>query len=168
MDLLEWFVKYWLQVAFGLMCAAVAWLARRFVKLSQKEKQDHEEDIIATIKNEMKEQYNKTQQQMDECYKKLNSLIEKQSEEFKQVDIDIQNKLLAMKKDVLDIEGAYFRNECRNLLKEDHIITEREFNAITIQHTAYNNLGGNHEGDALYEMVQEKHKKHLVEAAKEE
>lgn len=110
----------------------------------------------------MNDQYHKTQTQMNECYKNLTNIIERQGEELKKVDIDINNKIAQMKHDVLDIEGAYFRNECRDLLREDHIITEREFNAITIQHTAYNSLGGNHEGDALYEMVQEKHKKHLV------
>lgn len=48
------------------------------------------------------------------------------------------------------------------------VIIEREFNAITIQHIAYNNLGGNHKGDALYEMVQEKHKKHLISISLED
>jgi hypothetical protein len=160
--MLEFIIKYWLEVGFGLVCGALAWFAKRYVKLVKKEKDDHEATIIKTIKDEMNSQYDKTQKQMDNCYKNLNDLIERQGEELRKVDVDINNKIRQMQKDVLDIEGAYFRNECRSLLREDHIITEREFTNITIQHTAYNSLGGNHEGDALYEMVQEKHKKHLV------
>ncbi len=110
----------------------------------------------------MSDQYNKTQTQMDQCYNRLDNKITQFINESREADTQMYNRISKMQKDVLDIEGAYFRNECRALLKEDHIITEREFTNITIQHTAYNSLGGNHEGDALYEMVQEKHKKHLI------
>ena len=166
MELGAFIAKYWLEVAFGLVCAAIAWVAKNYIALLKKDRKSHETEIIDTIQEKMDEQYNKTQKQMDNCYKNLNSLIEQQGQEFKKVDKEITEKILGIQRDVLAIEGAYFRNECRNLLKEDHIITPNEFNAITIQHTAYNNLGGNHEGDALYDMVEEKHKNYLVKAKK--
>jgi hypothetical protein len=71
-------------------------------------------------------------------------------------------KIDGVKGDVLTMGGAYFRSECRKLLKKEHIITQEEFNTITLEHDAYNNLGGNHEGDMLFEMVKEKHKEQLL------
>lgn len=161
--LLDFIIKYWLEVAFGLVCGAMVWFVKKYMQLIKDEKGNHEKTLINTIQNKMDEQYNKTQNQMNDCYKNLFGLIEQQGKELKQVDKDMTEKIFGIQRDVLAIEGAYFRNECRNLLKEDHIITNVEFNIITVQHTAYNNLGGNHEGDALYEMVKAKHQKHLVE-----
>ena len=110
----------------------------------------------------MDEQYTKTQEQMDNCYNKLNHLIEKQGEELKEVDRTITANIASFKKDILDIEGEYFREECRKLLVDDHTITDKEFTIITKQHTAYNNIGGNHEGDSLYDMVENKYKNQII------
>lgn len=138
------------------------------MKLVNDDKANHENKLVTTIQEKMDEQYNKTQDQMNECYTNLSDLIAKQGEELKAVDKNIKEQIFGVQRDVLAIEGAYFRSECRKLLREDHTITNAEFNVITIQHTAYNNLGGNHEGDALYDMVKEKHKKHLVEQGSKE
>ena len=111
----------------------------------------------------MDKQYTKTQEQMDNCYNKLNNLIAKQGEELKLIDKQITAEMSAFKKDILDIEGEYFRDECRKLLVDGHIISDKEFTTITKQHTAYNNIGGNHEGDSLYEMVESRYKKQIID-----
>jgi len=36
--MLDFIVKYWLEVAFGLICAILAWLAKRFIELYKKDK----------------------------------------------------------------------------------------------------------------------------------
>ena len=109
----------------------------------------------------MDKHYDKTQEQMNECYSKLNTKITEFIEESRDEDKKMNEKVSDMREDILTIEGAYFRQECRRLLKSNHRIVNTEFNAITAQHAAYNNLGGNHEGDALYEMVKAKYHKHL-------
>jgi len=38
--------KYWIEVLFGLVCAAVAWVARHYVQLIKKERKNHENEII--------------------------------------------------------------------------------------------------------------------------
>jgi len=96
---------------------------------------------------------------MNECYNKLDSKIA----DFIKASEEANAKLIAhvnsIKADVLSIEGAYFKSECRKLLDPKHIMTQEEFDTITIEHGAYNGLGGNHEGDMLYELVKEKQKK---------
>ena len=123
----------------------------------------HEADLIETLQNKMDEQYKKTQEQMDICYNKLNSLVQEQREEFNRANIEMNEKISTIKDDVLSIEGAYFRSECRRLLKKDHVITEEEFNTISVEHAAYKSLGGNHEGDTMFNMIETKYKVSLKE-----
>ena len=110
----------------------------------------------------MDKQYDKTQKQIDECYSKLNTKITEFIDESRGEDKKMNEKVSGIRNDVLVIEGAYFRAECRKLLAKEHTITQEEFNTITLQHDAYNNLGGNHEGDMLFEMVREKHRDQLL------
>ena len=167
MELIDWLVKYWLQVLFGLICGGVTIFVRRYIKLWKDTKERDKDDLLESIQDKMDNQYVKTQEQMDDCYRNLTSIITQQGEEMKAVDAKLSEQIVAVKRDVLAIEGAYFRSECRRLLQKDHIITNEEFNTITIEHTAYNSLGGNHEGDALYAMIEEKHKEYLIEREKE-
>lgn len=160
--MLDWIIKYWVQVVFGLFCAAIGWFAKEFIKMSKNEKQNHEEEIIEKLQAKIIEQYETTHQQMEECYKQVEEKINHLIERTNQADVKIDKKITAIKADILAIEGAYFRSECRKLLKPEHTITDEEFNTITVEHSAYNGLGGNHEGDALYEMIKEKHKNQLI------
>ena len=114
--------------------------------------QKNETSIIKTIQDQMDKQYDKTQEQMNQCYNKLDTKITEFIDESREEDKKMSEKISSMRGDVLTIEGAYFRAECRKLLKKEHIITQAE----------YNNLGGNHEGDMLFEMVCEKHRDQLL------
>jgi len=51
--MLDFIIKYWLEVAFGLVCGAVAWLAKKYITMSKTEKENHETAIIATIQKKM-------------------------------------------------------------------------------------------------------------------
>lgn len=161
--MLDFIIKYWLEVAFGLVCGAIAWLAKKYIAMSKIEKENHETAIITTIQEKMDDQYDKTQEQMNTCYNRLNNKITEFIEESREADKQMTNNINTIKGDVLTIEGAYFRSECRRLLEKDHVITQEEFNTITLEHGAYNSLGGNHEGDMLFEMIKEKHQKQLLE-----
>jgi len=44
------------------------------------------------------------------------------------------------------------------LLKPDHVINYKEYEQLVADHVVYNQLGGNHEGDALFSMVEAKYK----------
>jgi hypothetical protein len=47
--MLDFIVKYWLEVAFGLVCGAIAWLAKKYIAMSKTEKENHEAAILTTI-----------------------------------------------------------------------------------------------------------------------
>lgn len=62
---------------------------------------------------------------------------------------------------ILSIQGKQFKQDCRNLLAPGHEITLEEFEEIEEEHDIYNQLDGNHNGDKLFQMVEEKYRSHL-------
>ena len=60
---------------------------------------------------------------MDTCYKKLDNKITEFITESREEDKKMSQRFYDLKDDVLTIEGAYFRSECRRLLQKEHIIS---------------------------------------------
>lgn len=98
---------------------------------------------------------------MSECYNNLLSVVQKSEKDSKAEDEHIHAEINSIKAGVLSIEGRAFKNECRKLLQEDHIITLDEYQNIVYEHGVYNDLGGNHEGDLLFSAVKAKYEKSL-------
>ncbi len=99
--------------------------------------------------------------QMKECYDNLTSVVKDLEERSIEEDKKIHHEIDIIKDGMLSVEGRAFRNECRRLLEEGHVITLNEYEAILAEHVTYNNLGGNHEGDGLFSMVQVKYQNQL-------
>lgn len=117
--------------------------------------------MLKAIDTKFDEQKEDMKQQMSECYANLIQVVKESEERSMQEDIKIHNEIDVIKDGMLSIEGRAFRNECRRLLEPDHIITVNEYMAIGSEHVTYNNLGGNHEGDGLFSMVQAKYQNSL-------
>lgn len=54
------------------------------------------------------------------------------------------------------MQKRQFIQECREFLQPDRDITIEEFERLQEEHKVYNSLGGNHDGDDLFNMVKEK------------
>ena len=107
---------------------------------------------------------------MSECYSNLIQVVKESEERSMEEDRKIHKEI-----DIINVQrttrkklpigicnvGRAFRNECRRLLEEGHVITLNEYEAILAEHVTYNNLGGNHEGDGLFSMVQVKYQNQL-------
>lgn len=76
---------------------------------------------------------------------------------------EVSNELGFLKAGLLSIQGKEFRENCRELLADDHEITLDEWEEIDADHEAYNGLGGNHKGDHLYELVKKKAERTLTD-----
>lgn len=98
---------------------------------------------------------------MKECYDNLTNVVKKLEERSIDEDKRIHHEIDIIKDGMLSVEGRAFRNECRRLLEKGHVITLNEYEAILAEHVTYNNLGGNHEGDGLFSMVQVKYQNQL-------
>lgn len=56
------------------------------------------------------------------------------------------------------LRRSYFE-DCEALLNPEHHITFEEFRSISEDHDLYNQLGGNHQGDILFEAIEDKYHK---------
>ena len=157
--MLDFIIKYWLEVAFGLVCGAVAWLAKKYVAMSKTEKENHETSIITTIQDKMDDQYNKTQEQMDACYNRLENKISDFVNASEQEDKKIYEKIGNLEDGILSLQGQQFKESCHQLLDQKEPITFSQYDKLMIEHKTYNKLGGNHDGDQLFHLVSLKYEK---------
>lgn len=156
--MLEFIVKYWLEVAFGLVCASIAWLARHYVKLLEEKKKSQQKEIIDTMKQGLEEHKNQMKSDMNQCSSSMMQMLKETTDELKKTDKEIHTEIDSLRGGMLSIQSRNFKNDCHKLLKADHVIDLKEYEALLADHIAYNKLGGNHEGDALFAMVEAKYK----------
>ncbi len=69
---------------------------------------------------------------------------------------NLKEKIDTLQDGILSIQGRDFKADCRSLLQPDHEITLDEYEQIIEEHEVYNNLGGNHKGDELFDLVTHK------------
>lgn len=117
--------------------------------------------MLDKIDKKFDQQRDGMKEQMAECYSNLIQVVKDSDEKSMAEDKKIHKEIDIIKDGMLSVEGRAFRAECRRLLEEDHVITLNEYEAILAEHVTYNNLGGNHEGDGLFSMVQAKYSNQL-------
>ena len=66
--------------------------------------------------------------------------------------------LAVMKEGILSLHRRRFVDDCRKLLNQDEDITQDDYERLKREHRTYNALGGNHEGDEMYNLFLEKYK----------
>lgn len=132
---LEWILKYWLQVLFGLICAGVALFWKRIKAWRKAYKAKETEELKNLIVKDLAVK-------MEECSSRSDSN-----------DKLIKEELDLVKGGLLQVEGAQFRQSCKELLVENRFITLEDYELLTAQHKAYNELGGNSVGDELFQIV---------------
>ena len=121
--------------------------------------------MMKNINQQFKDQNEGMQKQMSECYSNLIEVVKESDEKSMEEDKIIHHEIDIIKDGMLSVEGRAFRNECKRLLEDDHIITLNEYLAVVNEHGVYNNLGGNHEGDLLFSAVKAKYEKSLKTAS---
>lgn len=95
----------------------------------------------------------------DKAHKETLSAYQQSQEDDQKLQnqIDsIQEDMQSFKYGLLSIQGKQFKSDCRRLLEDNHEITFYEFQELDEDHTIYNNLGGNHNGDHLFNLVKSK------------
>ena len=128
--MVEWLAKYWLEVLFAAVLGIITWGGKR---------------LIHFYINQLKQMLEETQEAI------LEIVNTKDQEQDKKMD--------ELRAGLLSLQGPLFKERCHNLLEPDHRIEVEELERITRDHEAYKGLGGNHEGDTLFDLVKEKAKK---------
>lgn len=135
---LDFIIKYWLEFVLGIVATGLSIACKKIYKMYKSEKQ-----------------HQKTKEQK-EFYAGLEKLIKQGNEESKAADKILQDQIDVVTQGVLNIQKRHFKQECRELLKENHEITLEEYETANEDHDIYNALGGNHDGDTLFDMVRKK------------
>lgn len=142
--MLEWLAQYWLTVVFGVLVTGGTFIVKRYLALNKKEQEanqrKHYEQLKQDITNESNASDEKLQGQINE----------------------VKDSLDVLTKGILSMQGKQFKEDCRKLLLPEHIITLEEYEQISKDHDAYNGLGGNHEGDRLFNLVQKKFEENIT------
>lgn len=135
---LEFIGKYWLEFLLGAIATGLSIACKKIYQL---------------YKNEQKNQ--KTQEQK-EFYDKIEKLITTSAEESKLGDERLQSQINVMQGGILSLQGRTFKQECRDFLRPEREFTLEEFESLQDEYYVYKSLGGNHDGDTLFELVKRK------------
>lgn len=134
----DFILEYWLEFVFGTIATVLGFFVRHYWCLYKKEKN--------TEKKSDKKQL------ISEIDHKIENLEQKSDKR----DDELLDKIIILKQGLLSIQGHQFRSMCCELLNPDHDITLDEYEQITTDHDIYNSLGGNHRGDNLFKLVEQK------------
>lgn len=171
-------LKYWVELILGLIVTGGGFVIKRYLRLEKEERQREQREyfdkMLDKIQNEnqqvlkhLEKEHDTMNQNSEERYDEINTKVDKAletgREESKADDAVLEKEIVAVEKNiaaltagVLSMQGKEFRNNCRKLLAEDHIITLDEWEELDKDHMAYNGLGGNHKGDHLFSLVKKK------------
>lgn len=171
-------LKYWVELILGLIVTGGGFLIKRYLRLEKEERQreqkEYFDNVLKKIQSEnqqvlksLEKEHDKINQNSEDKYDEINTKVDKAleagREESKSDDAVLEKEISALKKNitaltagVLSMQGKEFRNNCRKLLAEDHVITLDEWEELDKDHMAYNGLGGNHKGDHLFSLVKKK------------
>lgn len=143
--MLAFIAQYWLQFLLGVIATGLSIACKKIYKL---------------YKNEKEGQKTKEQKELQESMEKL---IKQGQDERREAEEAIQKQIDTLTQGVLNIQKRHFMQQCRELMDEEHEITLKEFETTLEDHSIYNALGGNHDGDLLFEMVQKKATSNLTD-----
>lgn len=171
-------LKYWVELILGLIVAGGGFVIKRYLRLEKEERQREQREyfdkmldkiqkenqqVLKHLEKEHDTMNQNSEDRYDEINTKVDKALEAGREESKADDAVLEKEIVAVEKNiaaltagVLSMQGKEFRNNCRKLLTEDHVITLDEWEELDKDHMAYNGLGGNHKGDHLFSLVKKK------------
>ena len=132
--MLEFILKYWIEVLFGAVIAIGGYMVKRTLKSYRQERIEEKNAFLESIKKEISAEFERSNGR----------------------ETELAGEIKTLKAGLLSIQGRAFKNNCKRLLDPDHEISLEEYEEITKDHDAYNSLGGNHNGDELFILVRKK------------
>lgn len=152
--LLDFILKYWIEFAFGLVVTFGAASFRYIVKLIKKDRKDQSDEQFDRFYKKIEKKIEENNVSLSVEDKKLNARIDGIQDSL----IDINSTITILKEGILALHRKRFIDDCRKLIESEEKITMEDYRRLEREHKTYNALGGNHEGDQLYNMFVVKYK----------
>lgn len=153
----EFIAQYWLEVLFGLIMAGFGIFCKKYYQLAKESIQSKKDDFLSGVKEMMANENKQLVNVIDEREKNLNNEDTRLQNSINHIEDDIQKLTAGM----LSIQGKSFKNDCRLLLEDNHHITLAEYESIAHDYRTYKGLGGNSNGDGLFDLVKLKYENQL-------
>lgn len=145
----EFLAEYWLTFLLGLIAAGLTYVIKSHLKWTSKKKKEEQVNLIKEIVKEVKEE-------LVEENKRLKKEIE-ETDFCMEEEVGLLNQQFdILKKGILSIHKRDFIRMCSELLDPEHELTLDEYRQCSDEHEVYNHLGGNHDGDRLFSLIQKK------------
>lgn len=169
-SLLDFFVKYWTEFLFGIVAAGILAGGRYIWTLFKNHLRDSLEEQITNITDVIAKRMSETDEKLEAKNTSLTQQIgalqadmkimqqeiqtNKNDENLIEKKIDtLEENLGTLKDGILSLQRKEFKEECRRLLNQKESITYEQYTILQREHTVYNSLGGNHEGDQLFKLA---------------
>lgn len=159
--MLDIIVKYWLEFALGLIAAGLGIACKKIYALYMSEKNTKKTKERENLMDDMKAMMTSCQLEVLNKVGEREQELQEEDRKIKENLESLTNSVVVLKDGILSLQGREFRQDCRDLLKEDHVITISEYETLVREHQVYNSLGGNHRGDALFHAAEQKYKNSL-------
>lgn len=168
--LLDFIIKYWTEFLFGIVAAGILAGGKYIWTLFKNRLKDGLEEQITSITDVITKRMSETDEKLEAKNTSLTQQIgelqadmkimqqeiqkNKNDENLIEKKIDIlEDNLNTLKGGILSLQRKDFKEECRKLLNQKEAITYEQYTMLQHEHTVYNSLGGNHEGDQLFKLV---------------
>ena len=169
-SLLDFFVKYWTEFLFGIVAAGILAGGRYIWTLFKNRLSDSLVEQITNITDVIAKRMSETDEKLEAKNTSLTQQIgalqadmkimqqeiqtNKNDENLIEKKIDtLEENLGTLKDGILSLQRKEFKEECRRLLNQKESITYEQYTILQREHTVYNSLGGNHEGDQLFKLA---------------
>lgn len=159
--MIEWIIKYWVEVAFGLVVAGASICIKKIWSMYKKEKSGRENKIHTALMADFKKMLNETTSTITATVNENDRHLQNQ------IDQMVQDQNL-LKGGMLCLQGDYFKKKCSRYLDASHKITEDEYLHLCNEYDTYKMLGGNSNGDRLFGLCEDKVKKAVCEPTRNE
>ena len=155
----DFIAKYWLQVLFGLVVTIVSARYKKIKNWWKEIKDEKEKKKKAERMAEVKACIDELKPMLEDIAKQS---IEGDTSLREEID-SLNEKLVALNNGILAIQGDNFKAKCRTILKDEKThIDFKTFENLRHDHNAYKALGGNSDGDELFELVKHRYENQQV------
>lgn len=159
--MIEWIIKYWVEVAFGLVAAGAGICIKKIWSMYKKEKSGRENKIHTALVEDFKKMLSETASEITAAVNKNDKHLQDQINKITKDQATLKNGMLCL-------QGDYFKKKCRRYLELEHKITDDEYLHLCNEYDTYKMLGGNSNGDRLFKLCEDKVKKAICEPMKNE
>lgn len=149
--MIDFIVKYWVEFLFGLIISGATVAYNFIARQIKKNRQEQFDSQLDTLYVKITDSFNEKMTPLQEEDKHINSRIDQ-----------LHNDLEVMRDGILSLHRRRFVDDCRKLLNQESEITQEDYERLKREHRTYNALGGNHEGDEMYNLFLKKYEAQLV------